>query len=178
MDVTATRRLVPLAVLAVLVVLVAGSAALGLAQAPAGSKPTLGWARTRPVTTPTAPITTAPSRPDLQFPPPGPDQFGPAAASFIDANQGWVLKWNGCDSCAALAETHNGGLTWSALPPLAVPMGFAHSTPASVTDLYFAGRENGFLFGPGLEVTHDGGQTWQSGSLPEVTEVTGATGYV
>lgn len=89
-----------------------------------------------------------------------------------------MLKWNGCDSCAALAETHNGGLTWSALPPLAVPMGFAHSTPASVTDLYFAGRENGFLFGPGLEVTHDGGQTWQSGSLPEVTEVTGATGYV
>jgi hypothetical protein len=47
-----------------------------------------------------------------------------------------------------------------------------------VTDLYFADPSDGYVFGPGLETTHDGGQTWRNGAPPPLTQVTASDGYV
>jgi hypothetical protein len=58
-----------------------------------------------------------------------------------------------------------------------VPLNVNNPPPNAVTDIYVADRLNGFLFGPGLEITHDGGETWTAAALPPVMEVTGGDGY-
>jgi hypothetical protein len=47
-----------------------------------------------------------------------------------------------------------------------------------VSGIYFADPENGYLFGPGLTLTHDGGHSWSRADLPAVIQVTGGDGFV
>ena len=61
-------------------------------------------------------------------------------------------------------------------PP--VPLHLYSQAANALTDVYFADQKDGFLFGPGLETTHDGGRTWSRGNLPAVTQLTGSDGYV
>jgi len=106
----------------------------------------------------------------------GPRGFEPGAVSFINVEQGWVLGVMGCPTCGELLSTADGGRSWSVLPVPSVPDRSQASN--AVANIYFADGVNGFLFGPGLEITHDGGHTWTSGSIPSVAEVTGAAGYI
>jgi len=106
----------------------------------------------------------------------GPRGFEPGAVSFINVEQGWVLGVMGCPTCGELRSTADGGRSWSVLPVPSVPDRSQASN--AVANIYFADGVNGFLFGPGLEITHDGGHTWTSGSIPSVAEVTGAAGYI
>jgi hypothetical protein len=82
---------------------------------------------------------------------------------------GWVLGEGqpGCPSCAVIRHTDNGGSTWSAVRvPVGRPRVLAASTFACgsprgcVSHLVFANPEDGFLFGPDLFTTTDGGQIW------------------
>jgi photosystem II stability/assembly factor-like uncharacterized protein len=98
--------------------------------------------------------------------------------SFVSASQGWVLGSSGCAECAALRETHEGGDTWTALPPPPALLGYYTSGPMSgVTQVAFADAVSGFLYGPGLLATSDGGRTWSRESLPPVQDLVTGNGY-
>ena len=98
--------------------------------------------------------------------------------SFVSASQGWVLGGSGCAGCAALWETRDGGDTWAALPPPPAALGYYTSAPMSgVTQVAFANAASGFLYGPELLATSDGGRTWRRESLPPVQDLVIGTGY-
>jgi photosystem II stability/assembly factor-like uncharacterized protein len=105
-------------------------------------------------------------------------QFDPVAASFVTASTGWVLgdtNWAPgaapCQSCAGLLHTSNGGRSWRALPAPPAPVG-ANASPAdAITNIAFANAEDGFLYGPILLSSHDGGRSWVRVKLPPVQEL-------
>ena len=105
--------------------------------------------------------------------------FQPAAASFVSPGHGWVLgSGGGCDSCAQLRVTSDGGARWAVLPAPPAPLGYYSQQPAAVTDMVFANSSDGFLFGPGLLATHDGGRSWVRQLLPPVLTIQTGDGYV
>lgn len=106
--------------------------------------------------------------------------FEPAAVSFISPARGWVLGRFGCRECAALRVTTDGGRHWSALPAPRVPLWFYARQAAqarAVTDLGFANSRDGFMYGPGLYATRDGGRSWQAQHLPAVAGLGIGGGY-
>jgi Protein of unknown function (DUF4232) len=104
--------------------------------------------------------------------------FAPAGASFVNVDDGWVLGQDGCAACAAVLQTTDAGETWTSLPRPPVLLGLANESASSVTDVYFANSLIGFLYGPGLESTDNGGQTWTPTLLPPVVQLSGGTGDV
>ena len=109
---------------------------------------------------------------------PEPSGFGVAAASFITANQGWVLGSTGCDGCAGVAHTRDGGGTWSYLPAPPTTFWWYSNRPSAVTDIAFANAADGYLFAPGLFATTDGGRTWTDQHLTDVRALAIAGAYV
>jgi hypothetical protein len=105
--------------------------------------------------------------------------FQPAAASFVSPGHGWVLgSGGGCDSCAELRVTTDGGEHWAMLPAPPAPLGYYTEQPAAVTDMVFANSSDGFLFGPGLLATYDGGRSWARQVLPPALTIQTGGGYV
>jgi len=107
----------------------------------------------------------------------GPLGFEPAAVSFASTRDGWELGSAGCDGCAALRRTRDGGRTWAALPSLRSTLFVGGGPGVGVRDLVFADRSNGFLFGPGLFASHDGGRSWRRQSVPAVASLRLGGGY-
>jgi hypothetical protein len=103
--------------------------------------------------------------------------FKPAAVSFISPGNGWVLGASGCSACAALRATTDGGRTWTALPSPRVQLPFEHPRSGDIGDIAFADSRNGFLFGPALLVSHDGGKSWRREALPAVQALDVGAGY-
>ena len=104
--------------------------------------------------------------------------FEPAAVSFVSPTRGWVLGRSGCSDCAEVLVTGDGGVHWSVLPAPPGPLGYYRSSADAVMDIAFAGDANGFLYGPGLLATHDGGRSWTRQPLPPVQALSVGTGYV
>lgn len=100
-------------------------------------------------------------------------RFEPAAVSFVSGSRGWELGRAGCDACAALRTTFDGGRTWASLPALHLGL---YWYGGAVSDVAFADVRDGYLFGPRLYSTHDGGRSWSRRSLPVASLHTGA-GY-
>ncbi len=98
--------------------------------------------------------------------PPRPQAFEPAGASFVSPSLGWVLGSTGCADCAGLLMTTDGGSHWTALPAPPAGIGYDTQSPEAVTDVAFADARNGFLYGPAMLVTHDGGRSWARETLP------------
>jgi photosystem II stability/assembly factor-like uncharacterized protein len=103
--------------------------------------------------------------------------FEPDGASFISPVTGWVLGQSGCASCAALRMTTDGGAAWTPLKPPPATLVFPSVSPRAISNIAFADRENGFLYGPGLLVTHDGGRSWSRASLRAVQDLAVGQGY-
>jgi hypothetical protein len=61
--------------------------------------------------------------------------------------------------CNRLAESHDGGRTFDALPLPATSAADA-TDPQSATDVRFGSAQDGWLFGAGLWASHDGGHDW------------------
>jgi len=90
----------------------------------------------------------------------------------VSATTGFVI---GIDSscpastCVALARTTDGGTSWTAVP--APPAGYVShgvqpsSTVPSVSEVRFADELDGWMYGPSLFATHNGGTTWQRVNL-------------
>ncbi len=125
-----------------------------------------------PVTTPTG--TTVPSG------------FEPGSVTFVSATTGFVI---GIDSecpagtCVALARTTDRGSSWVLLPAPAAGY-VAHGQPGSstvpvVSEVRFADELDGWIYGPSLFATHDGGASWQHVSLGgSVASLETSGGYV
>lgn len=104
--------------------------------------------------------------------PPGcaPGQIGPLDASFVSADDGFLLGITlkdcatNASSRVVLRKTTDGGLHWTPLPAPDAPWGGiapdGHIPADAVTLVLFADAKDGWAYGPGLWATHDGGLTW------------------
>lgn len=131
-------------------------------------------------TTTESPPTTAPQQPATTTTSPGsatqpsggavPSGFQPGSVTFVSSAEGFVLGRNpSCTGgdCAALVRTTNTGSSWVGLNTPAVPYvtPFISSSTTSrtgVSEVRFASPLIGWIFGPALYVTRDGGSSWQS----------------
>lgn len=155
------------------------------------SRPAPRSTTTVPVaTTTTVPRTTSSVATTTTAAPPAgtvvPSGFEPASVTFVSTTTGFVI---GIDSscaagtCVALARTTDGGTSWVSLP--APQAGYtAHgvqgsSTVPGVSEVRFAGEMDGWIYGPSLFATHDGGATWQQVNLGgSVISLETSGGYV
>jgi hypothetical protein len=97
-------------------------------------------------------------------------------ATFVDASHGWVLGagcTNGIQECRLMIEqTADGGQHWVASP--------APDLPAYPVEgnggwhLRFGTALDGWLYGPQLHATHDGGQTWTLARSSPVASIVSA----
>lgn len=146
--------------------LVLGCAGL-LVMAACARQPATSAPPAAPHETPSAPPTPA-TPASLAVPsPPGPQPSaspgttpppsGAAAESitFVSVSQAWALAKaaNG----QFVLHTVDRGKHWAVAGTL--PAG------ANVSEIRYANTQDGWAFGPGLYVTHDGGSTWRLGSL-------------
>ncbi len=106
--------------------------------------------------------------------------------TFVSPSTGFVIGVDSscpAGSCVAVARTTDGGSSWVALPT--PPAGYVNrygstsgSTPA-VSEVRFADKLDGWIYGPSLFATHDGGATWQQVSLGgSVVSLETSGGYV
>lgn len=83
---------------------------------------------------------------------------------------GFVLGISNCtgNPCLTIARTQNGGQTWLAIPAPNVPLAqgpLLTSNNSAVSRIRFVNILDGFLYGPSLYATHDGGATWHKVAL-------------
>lgn len=114
--------------------------------------------------------------------PPPPKGFEVASASFVSARAGFVLGARTCSMLpcrARLEKTVDGGETWAPVPAPAVSLAapFSSSPTSAVATVRFENAADGWLFGPALWATTDGGQRWHRQSVPgEVIAVAASDG--
>jgi len=166
------------------------SAACGTVTQPSRSATPVGAASTATVTSPSATSSSSlPPGKDYLPPTPFPASAGPYVVdlTWVSDSMGWALAAVPCAGqlCSAVAATTNGGATWQRLPSPAVS--FYGPTPpqtadcqqvACVSQIRFATASIGYLFGPSLFMTVDGGQTWQPVSSPPVETLEAVDGSV
>src|SRR5690349_16437184 len=119
-------------------------------------------------TTPSAPASGASSvavssAQAVQKPAPVPPNFQPTSVTFVSTRTGWVIGQAGSPGhcatqyCTSVARTTDAGRTWTGVP---APLTGAPDGATGVGQLRFLNLSDGWAFGPGLFVTHTGGQTW------------------
>jgi len=123
-----------------------------------------------------SPSATTESTPALAetTPTPSPESAGPFIVdlTWVSDQTGWALSAVECASglCPEVANTIDGGKTWRQLPspPALIPIGAVDcSKTACISHVRFASTMFGYLYGPALLVTSNGGQTWRpERSLP------------
>lgn len=128
-----------------------------------------------PTTTTTLPPSSTTTTVPRVTPPAGttvPSGFEPGSVTFVSQSTGFVIGIDSscaAGSCVALARTTDGGSSWVALP--APSAGYVtHGAQGSsgvpaVSEVRFADELDGWIFGPSLFATHDGGTTWQQVNL-------------
>lgn len=97
---------------------------------------------------------------------PVPAGFAPTSVTFVSPTEGWVLGTAPCGSppCTSIVRTTDAGASWVGIPAPVdglSPGGEA----AGVSEIRFATPMDGWVFGPDLWATHDGGATWHRVAL-------------
>ena len=93
-------------------------------------------------------------------------------------DQGGVLAVRGCAPTgpAVVEATTDGGASWSQLGSPPLPAGHGVPGQAGFSGIYFADALDGYVFGPSLATTQDGGRHWSVSGMAGVTEVAGGDG--
>jgi photosystem II stability/assembly factor-like uncharacterized protein len=127
--------------------------ALGLAAC--GGSTTPARQPTPPITKPAAAATTPPGPTTTSVP-----TEGIGAVAFFDAHRGYGLfvERDGASCSLAVASTTDGGTTFS--KRVTVTSSDPPATWCFSSSMSFDPSGDGFVVGPGLFVTHDGGATW------------------
>ena len=90
-----------------------------------------------------------------------PAGFSAVSVTFVSPNDGFVLGSAPCatPSCTVILRTTDTGKTWHRIgaPPVAVP---SDAAPGTAHRIRFATARDGWVFGPDLWSTHDGGDHW------------------
>ncbi len=88
------------------------------------------------------------------------------SASFVTPDDGFVLGVVSCRSsiCLALRHTVDGGARWTSASSPATALN--RSDTSGVAELHFADALDGWAYGAGLWVTHDGALDWHAVDLP------------
>ena len=115
----------------------------------------------RPAPTATAPLAFAASAGTAQL-----AYSTLVSTSWISAAEGWALATQPCaaGTCTRLARTTDGGQHWRLLPdpPATIQQGTTDCTvTACVSQVSFANSTTGYLYGPALLMTTNGGLTWR-----------------
>jgi len=104
--------------------------------------------------------------------------------SWTSATDGWALAAQPCTrgTCARLAHTSDGGMSWQQLPdpPALFQDGSIDcSTRSCVSNIRFASATIGYLYGPTLLMTTDGGRSWQvqPGLQVETLDIAGGAAF-
>lgn len=102
--------------------------------------------------------------------------------SWTSATDGWALAAQPCTAgtCARLAHTSDGGMSWQQLPdpPALLPDGSIDcSTRSCVSNVLFASTTIGYLCGPTLLMTTDGGHSWQAQPGLHALAIAGGTAF-
>ena len=78
---------------------------------------------------------------------------------FLNANEGWAVILSGTDHAVETIHSLDGGVTWSAAVKVASLIVAEGNAPPHV-GIRFTSPRTGWVFGPGIYATSDGGQTW------------------
>lgn len=115
-----------------------------------------------------------------------PGSKGATSFSFVSPSLGWVLAGTPCGAgavCAAVLRTVDGGRHWQPRPSPTADVGVIAAAngayPACVrgpcvSQIRFANARDGYVFGPALFVTTDGGRRWRRGAGPAVVALEAA----
>jgi hypothetical protein len=147
-----------------------------------------GTATASPLPTPTATLPTTrnptPSAPAFEGGP-VPTGFLASSVSFPTADLGWALGSSCATSTVGILETVYGGKSWASLPaPDATLVITDRPGSQEVSRIRFSDAKNGWVYGPSLWETHDGGAHWAPSTLPgaaagsSVTDVEASAGLV
>jgi photosystem II stability/assembly factor-like uncharacterized protein len=88
--------------------------------------------------------------------------------TFVSPDEGFVLGAAAC-SCGEVARTTDAGHTWSLIGHVGAAIAqfpVQPDTATGISSIRFADPQHGWVFGPELWSTNDGGQTWQKVALP------------
>lgn len=100
-----------------------------------------------------------------------PAGFQPQSATFVSPTMGWAFGWAPCSAptCAAVLRTVNAGQSWVGIPaPLVNPVG----NSGQAYRIRFANTRDGWVWGPTVWATHDGGAHWHRVTIaPGSTQV-------
>ncbi|HEY3844960.1 MAG TPA: sialidase family protein [Acidimicrobiales bacterium] len=162
------RRLAPTIYLAASVLLLAACSGSPPARSPtAATSPSTSGAHPTTTVTPTTvtPTTVTPDQPSQRL----------AGVAFFNPRQGYGLfQFSNAEQCAELVgATSDGGATFHALTIVTS----GDCSVASEGSLAFDDHGDGFLYGPGLFVTHDGGARWVALPQPGTVLSAQALGY-
>jgi hypothetical protein len=97
--------------------------------------------------------------------PPVPAAFKAQSITWITPRSGWVLGTVPCraSTCTVVIGTADGA-HWTLLGRVGAPI--AHSGEPGITEIRMATPKVGWVFGPGLRRTADGGVSWRPEAIP------------
>jgi hypothetical protein len=96
--------------------------------------------------------------------------FLPLSFTAVSVTHWWVLGAVPCGAkdCLSIKTTTNGGATFRSLPAPPGTFGTGPGASPAESSIRFADAEDGWVFGPKLYATHDGGLRWTAIKMPGV----------
>ncbi|MDA8080234.1 MAG: hypothetical protein M0Z96_01270 [Actinomycetota bacterium] len=167
---TRQRKIVITSGVAALVIIIGAAIGYSLSAAHKSASPTTTTTTSTTTSTSTTSSTTTIPPTTAPVGTPLPSGFEPESATFVSSTVGFVLGISNCTGspCLTIARTQDGGKTWLAIPAPNVPLAqgpLLTTNSSAVSRIRFVNILDGYLYGPSLYSTYDGGTTWHRVTL-------------